>query len=148
MAWWVWVLAGLVLLAVELLTPGGFVVIFFGAAALTVGALSALGMPEVGWLQATLFAVLSVGSLVLFRQRLLDRVARHAVERPVDSLVGAEAIALDTVPAGAVGRGELRGTSWTIRNAGSAALAPGQRCRVDRVDGLTLWVSAVPEGRV
>jgi membrane protein implicated in regulation of membrane protease activity len=38
-----------------------------------------------------------------------------------------------------VGKVELRGSSWSARSA-RAALARGQRCRVERVDGLTLWV--------
>ena len=29
MIWWLWVLLGILLLAIELLTPGGFYVIFF-----------------------------------------------------------------------------------------------------------------------
>ena len=32
MIWWLWVLLGILLLAIELLTPGGFYVIFFGIA--------------------------------------------------------------------------------------------------------------------
>jgi hypothetical protein len=38
MAWWLWALVGLVLVGVEVVTPGGFFVIFFGVAALVVAA--------------------------------------------------------------------------------------------------------------
>jgi membrane protein implicated in regulation of membrane protease activity len=41
-----------------------------------------------------------------------------------------------------VGTAELRGTSWTARNIGPAPLANGQRCKVQRVDGLMLYVKA------
>jgi membrane protein implicated in regulation of membrane protease activity len=60
----------------------------------------------------------------------------------VDSLVGEEAIILDDLDPGAVGKGELRGTTWTVRTAGDRTLRRGERARVARVDGLTLWLDA------
>jgi membrane protein implicated in regulation of membrane protease activity len=39
---------------------------------------------------------------------------------------------------------ELRGTSWSARNASDAAIGAGMRCRVARVEGLMLYVR--PEG--
>ena len=48
MAWWIWVLGGLVLLLAEVLTPGGFFVVFFGAGAILVGALKAAGLERAG----------------------------------------------------------------------------------------------------
>ena len=61
----------------------------------------------------------------------------------VESLVGEIALTLDPIPPGAIGRAELRGTVWSARNAHAAELTKGQRCRVQRVDGLTLFL--VPE---
>ena len=37
MIWWYWMLVGLVLLGAEMVTPGGFYILFFGLAALVVG---------------------------------------------------------------------------------------------------------------
>jgi membrane protein implicated in regulation of membrane protease activity len=71
MAWWVWLLVGLGLLGFEMLTPGGFFILFFGLGALVVGTLAGLGLTEPVWLQWLLFSLLSVGSLLLFRRRLL-----------------------------------------------------------------------------
>ena len=47
MTWWMWVALGLVLGAIELATPGGFFVIFFGVGAVIVGLaeLAGLGLP-------------------------------------------------------------------------------------------------------
>jgi hypothetical protein len=36
----------------------------------------------------------------------------------------------------------MRGASWTARTSGSIALARGQRCLVERVEGLTIWLKA------
>jgi membrane protein implicated in regulation of membrane protease activity len=49
---------------------------------------------------------------------------------------------LEDIPAGGIGRAELRGTTWTARGADGIPLSRGTRCRVDRVDGLTLWLRA------
>jgi len=48
----------------------------------------------------------------------------------------------EAVAPGGVGKAEMRGTPWTARTNGGAALSPGQRCRVERVEGLTLWLRA------
>jgi membrane protein implicated in regulation of membrane protease activity len=65
------------------------------------------------------------------------------VKRPeVDTLVGETAVVLEPVPEGGVGKAELRGTSWSARSVEGTALAAGKRCRVQRVDGLTLWIQA------
>ena len=58
---------------------------------------------------------------------------------PIDTLVGEIGIGRSkTLPPGAVGRVELRGTVWSARNAAAVRRSPrGARCRVVRVDGLT-----------
>lgn len=142
MSWWLWVLAGLALLGAELLTPGGFFVFFFGCAALVAGVLVALGVGGPVWLQWLLFAALSIASLLLFRRPLLEWVKQRQPTGVVDSLEGDTAILLEDLPPGAVGKAELRGTSWSVQNADTQVLTRGLRCRVVRVEGLTLWVRA------
>jgi inner membrane protein len=141
MDWWIWLIVGLALLGAELLTPGGFFVFFFGLAALAVGGLSSLGLGGQLWAQGLLFSVLSVGSIALFRHRLVRWLGAHP-DRPVDSLVGAVGTMQESLAPDGVGKVELRGTAWTARNVGSRFLQPGERCRVTRVDGLTLMVRA------
>ncbi len=143
MAWWIWVLAGLGLILVEVATPGGFFAVFFGAGALLVGAAKALGWSGPAWLDWLVFTVLSVSLLVVFR-RDLRRLALSSGP-PVDRLEGESAVVLEPVVPGGVGRAETRGTSWTARTLGETTLAPGQRCLIERVEGLTLWLQA-PEG--
>ena len=46
--------------------------------------------------------------------------------------------------AGANGRVELRGTTWSARNTGTTLLARGHRCVVVRTERLTLLVK--PDG--
>jgi hypothetical protein len=60
----------------------------------------------------------------------------------VDSMVGEVAIVLEALPAGATGKAELRGTTWSTKNVGTTAFHKGQRGKVTKVDGLTLWITA------
>jgi membrane protein implicated in regulation of membrane protease activity len=142
MAWWLWLLAGLALLGVEVLTPGGFYVLFFGVGALVVGLLVGLQAGGPPWVQWLVFSVVSVASLVLFRGRLLARFQTDERAAPMDTLEGELALPMDDLAPGAVGKAELRGTSWTAQNADDQPLAKGQRCRVVRVEGLTLFIRA------
>jgi inner membrane protein len=140
MTWWGWVLLGLGLLGIEVLTPGGFFVLFFGMAALVVGALAGIGLHGPAWLQWLLFSVLAAGSLVLFRRRLVERLRASGDAAVTGGLVGDVAILLDDLPPGTVGKAELRGTAWSVRHDGAEPLPRGRRCIVERVEGLMLHV--------
>jgi membrane protein implicated in regulation of membrane protease activity len=139
LSWWLWLLLGFVLFALELLTPGGFFVFFFGVGALVVALLTALDLAGPPWLQWLLFAGISAGALFLFRRPLQTRL-RKPLGRDVDSIVGQTAISMDPIGVRQIGRAELRGTVWNACNAGEAAIAAGQRCSVERVDGLMLYI--------
>lgn len=143
MVWWNWLLLGLGLLAAEMATPGGFYILFFGLAALIVGALAGLDLLNTAWLQWVLFSILSIISLFLFRNSLLVWMkAREPIGEDVDSMVGEMAVLTEELLPGNLGKVELRGTTWNARNTGQTVLTKGHRARVERVDGLTLWISS------
>ena len=143
MVWWYWMVLGLVLLGVEMTTPGGFYILFFGLSALLVGALAGLDLISMDWLQWLLFSVIAIGSLLVFRGPLLARINDGTKPHvDVDSIIGEVATTLEALPAGATGKAELRGTAWTTKNVGSTDFRKGQRGRVTKVDGLTLWITA------
>jgi membrane protein implicated in regulation of membrane protease activity len=141
MLWWYWMLLGLGLLVAEMLVPGGLFALFFGLAALLIGVLVGVGVKAPNWLQWLLFSILSIVSLLLFRGSVLARLKIGQQTTPrLDTLVGEIVTLRDDLPPGAIGKAELRGTVWTVQNGAVAALGRGQRCRVQRVDGLTLWI--------
>jgi inner membrane protein len=142
MAWWMWLVVGIVLLGLELLTPGTLFLVFFGAGAIVVGLLSAVGLAGPLWAQVILFAVVSLVALVSLRRFLLARLRRGDPGAKVDRLTGEMALALEDIAVDAVGKVELRGTPWSARNVGAGTLAKDQRASVVRVEGLTLWVCA------
>lgn len=142
--WWHWLVLGLLLVVAELATPGGFYIVFFGLAAVLVGVLAGAGVSGPLWVQVALFGVISLLGLVFFRARLLKLMQLDPQAPAVDTLVGEIGTAAETLSPGAIGKVELRGSSWSARNTSEATLLTGARCQVIRVDGLTLFVA--PEG--
>ena len=143
MAWWIWIAAGLGLLLMELLTPGGLFFLFFGAGAIVVGLLAGFGLDAM-WLQLLLFSGSSILSLLLFRRPLLERIrAKERTGHAVDSIAGEVVTLTEDLAPSAIGKVELRGTVWNVQSAATRPMQKGQRARVQRVDGLKLIV--VPE---
>jgi membrane protein implicated in regulation of membrane protease activity len=139
-AWWHWMLLGLVLLLGEVLTPGGFYLIFFGAAAIATAVLKLAGLDSLA-LEGMVFAAGAIVSLVLFRRRLLARFRKELnPQHRVDDIAAEEAVALQDIAARATGRVELRGTAWNAVNVGGETIPQAARCRIEKVDGLTLRV--------
>lgn len=142
MPWWLWILVGAVLLAAEMAMPGGFFALFFGVAAILVGLLVRLHLVHSAWVEWLLFSLLSIASLLLVRDWVVAHLGGNEGPGGVDdSMIGEAAILTEDLDPGGVGRAELRGTTWTVRASGSGSLRRGDRCRVERVEGLTLWVT-------
>ena len=144
MAWWHWIVVGLILIALEMAASGGFYVIFFGIAAIAIGALNVLGLAGPLWFQFLLFSTISIGSLLLFRRPFMRWMQLDRPGSDVDSMIGETAIPLEDIEPGAVGRAELRGTVWSARNRATVPLRKGQRCRVVAVERLMIFLE--PEG--
>jgi membrane protein implicated in regulation of membrane protease activity len=142
LTWWMWLIAGVILLAIEILTPGGFFIIFFGCGAVVVGLLLLAGLPMSTAVQGLVFLALSVVSLKLFRKPVLERFQASMPSGKVDSMEGETAVALEDIPSGGYGKAELRGSAWNAHNTSDQSIARQQRVRVVKVDGLTLQVRA------
>jgi len=142
LTWWMWLIAGVVLLAIELLTPGGFFILFFGCGALVVGLLMLAGIEMSTAVQGLVFLAFSLVSLKLFRKPILERFQKSMPKGKVDSMEGETAVAMEDIPSHGIGKAELRGSSWNARNTGDEPIARQQRVRVIKVDGLTLEVRA------
>jgi inner membrane protein len=140
MAWWMWMVLGFVLLIAEMVTPGLFL-LFFGFAGVAVGLLELLGVSGPPWTQWLLFSVIAIVSMLLFRKPLLARIKQRSGE-DVDRLEAEIAVAMEDLATQQVGRVELRGSPWSAQNVGSTGILRGQRCRVERVEGLMLRVRA------
>ena len=135
---WSGVVAGLVLLALELVAPGG-VLIWLGAAALVTGGVALL--VNVYWpLQFVVFGVLALAAIWLW---LRPRKPEEPTDRPflnrrTERFIGHEAV-LDEPIRDGEGRVAIGDTTWRVTGPD---LAAGARVRVVDADGAVLRVEA------
>ena len=94
------------------------------------------------WGQWLLFSVLAVGSMVLFRQRLYDKL-RGGLPGFQNTAVGAIVGVKENVRQGGRTRVRLRGTQWTAVNVGPAPIAAGTDARVVEADGVDLRIEGL-----
>ena len=138
---WSWIILGLVLMGLELVAPGAFL-LWLGLAAMLTGIIDwAFGL---SWQAAALvFAALSVFAVLIGRAVTRDRAdedaSRPALNRRGQSLVG-HVFTLDSPIAGGSGRLRVDDSSWRIVGPDAPA---GATVRVVRVEGATLVVEAV-----
>ena len=137
---WAWIVAGLVLLALELVVPGGFL-LWMGISGIVTGIVVLVW--AIGWpLQWLVFGVLSLVSIALWvrwtrsRPTLTDR---PYLNRRAEHFLGQEAVLEQAIEQG-FGRVVLGDTVWRVAGAD---LPAGQRVRIVGHEGAVLKVEAV-----
>ena len=142
MPWWAWLGTGIVLVGIELVGADlAFYLVFVGAAAMVVGIVEAAGaeLPATGqWLG---FAAVAIASMVLFRERLYNRLRAPGFDNAVAGAAGRVSVD-EAVAAGGSTRVRLRGTEWDAANVGATAIAAGATARVVAVEGNVLQIVA------
>ncbi|MBL8201343.1 MAG: NfeD family protein [Chromatiales bacterium] len=143
MAWWSWMVVGMLLLGAELfIIEAEFFLVFIGAAAILTGLLG-LAVPTLPeWLQWLVFAGLSVVAMVYFRKRVY-RLLRRNVGPLADDMLSERLQLPVGLPVDGTCRVEMRGSTWTARNVGPEPIPPGATVRVVGVDGITLRVESL-----
>ncbi|MFO0040341.1 MAG: NfeD family protein [Pseudomonadota bacterium] len=137
-----WLALGLVLMAAETLVPGAFL-IWFGVAALVMGAVVWL-LPDLHGLgQALLFGGLALGAVQIYRAYFRQR--EPAGDQPLlnkrsEQYVG-RVFVLDAPIENGFGRIKIGDSLWTVRGE---PLPVGTRVEVVAVDGMDLRVRAAP----
>jgi membrane-bound serine protease (ClpP class) len=140
-------LIGLGLLVAELLLPTGGVLAALGVVGLTVGGVLALGSNDNAgaYIGAALITggVLAGASFVYISRKVIRTTRDLPPLAGTEEMVGETAVARSGIdPAGNV---FMRGTLWSARLAADASpIGPGDRVRVEAVDGLTLVVEPLP----
>ncbi|MBN1524691.1 MAG: NfeD family protein [Spirochaetales bacterium] len=139
---YLWILAGIILSGLELLTPG-FVVIFFGIGAVLTGLLSLVipGMAENFIAQAIVWIISSFSSLFIFR-RFFKRTfqGKEIADTGEDEFVGHEARVTENISQKRPGRVQFQGTSWKAITYDHSC-KPGDTVEIMKKDNLTLIVS-------
>ena len=88
MAWWIWIIGGVLLCLAEIATPGAFYLLFFGLAALVVGLLAWGDLVSITWVQILLFTIFSIIALVTFRRSIKEGLDRRETVAKIHSLEG------------------------------------------------------------
>lgn len=131
----VWIIAGLVLAALEMIVPG-FVIIWFGVAGVVTGILAIFVHNP--YIQFSIFLVLS-GVMVVFSQRIARKITRPEPERVgANRMVGATGLVIAEIKPPEFGRVKIHGEEW--RAAALRELAVGAKVQVVAVDGTHLVV--------
>ena len=142
MTWWGWLVLGALLFGAELLAiDAQFYLVFIGLSAALVGLAGLLGISMPEYVQWLVFAALSLVSMFTFRKSLYEKIRGGAVGFR-ESIAGESITVGSLLAPNAETRVKFRGSNWTARNVGSAAIEAGSRATVLRVEGLTLHVSA------
>ena len=110
-----------------------------------IGAAAALVLSLLGaalWLQ--LLAFLAVSSVLLALLRPMMRKYVKSTKTNVDSVPGTEGLVTEDIDNVAYqGQVKLGAMTWTARSTSGASIRAGTRVRVDRVEGVKVFVSPV-----
>ncbi len=145
--WIPWTVLGLILIVAEVFTPG-FVLLWFGIGALAAAFAGLVGIDSLA-IQFAIFAVVSIVLTAASRTIFVNYFSR---EKTGDSLrTGADALPgkIGTVVSssrGALNEGAVKvfGSTWTAYPAeGEEPLEAGERVRVERMEGASLYVRRV-----
>lgn len=142
MLWWGWMVLGAILLGAEMFAVDAqFYLVFLGLSAIIVGVADLLGIAMPLWVQWTVFAALSLISMVTFRKSLYEKL-RGNMPGFRESVTGDKVSISENLEPGNETRVDLRGTRWTVRNIGNSTIPGGTHARVIKTEGLVLHVSA------
>ena len=134
-----------VLLIVFLLVEANTVTLvsgWFAAGAVVAMIASFFGAPI--WLQGVLFFVVAIGLLLALRPLLRKYIKPKLVRTNVDSVIGATGkvtVCIDNDQA--VGQVKIGAMDWTARSSSGQVLEEGMLIRVDRIEGVKVFVSPV-----
>ena len=106
-----WFLIGILLFVLEMMTPGGLMMLFFGIGAVVVGVLQLI-FPLPFWAQGLVFAIVSTVTLFLFRKPCLEKFMRSSVETE-NEFIGKTAQVTHPITPDLPGKVEFNGSFWT-----------------------------------
>ena len=96
------------------------------------------------WLQCVVFLVISVVLLISLRGFLRKHITPKQIKTNVDSIVGTEGLVTATIDnLASTGQVKLGGMEWSARSTSGEVIQPGERIRVDRVEGVKVFVTPV-----
>ena len=138
----IWLILMVIFLLVEAACAIHMVSIWFAAGAL-VAAIAAMLNASL-WLQGTLFLVVSCVILALMWPFVKKFLNPRLQKTNIDSIIGTEGlVTMDIDNLTARGQVKLGGMEWTARSSSGDPIPTGTRIRVDRIEGVKVFVTPV-----
>ena len=142
---WLWIIFGLILLALEIVLPGT-ILLWFGLSAIVVGPLSFIAF---GWswqVEVVIFLVLSIVFVIIGRRWLKARIASDegdaTLNRRAERYHGRTVVLSEAISSGH-GRARIDDTVWRVRGPDCPA---GSEVQVVDSDGPVLVVEPKEDG--
>ena len=137
----IWLVIAVVALAFEVATTQ-LIAMYIAAGALAAAVVTVLGI-DVPF-QVLAFAIVTIVALATTRtalRRMLDR-SSPLLAMNVDALIGQHAVVTEQID-NVLGHGYVvvRGETWQARSSDESGIDVGQHVHVDRIDGVSLFVS-------
>ena len=140
----IWLGLMVVFLIVEAVCAIHLVSIWFAAGAL-VAAIAAM-LNASYWLQMLLFLVVSCVVLALMWPFVKKFLNPSLQKTNLDSIIGTEGLVIGDIDnLTARGQVKLNGMEWTARSSSGEPIRAGTRIRVDRIEGVKVFVTPVNE---
>lgn len=139
----IWLGLMLVFLVVEAACPIHLVSIWFAVGSLA--AMVAAALNAAMWLQILLFVVVSAGLLAGLWPLARKFLNPNVTATNVDSVIGSQGLVTDAIDnLTAHGQVKLNGMEWSARSSSGEAIPVGTKVRVDRIEGVKVFVSPCP----
>lgn len=137
----IWLVVFIVMLVIEFITVE-FVTVWFAISAIPTAIIAWL-LPELFWLQFTVFFGLGFILMLFIRSYLLKYFKRNAIATNVDSYVGKDAVVTKKISSLENGLVKFQSITWTA--VSQEDIAEGQTVRILAIDGNKFIVTKIKE---
>lgn len=134
---WFWLLLSVIFTVIEVATLG-LTTIWFALGSLVMLLLSPLPIPFL-W-QILLFLIISSVLLIFTRPIVVKKLKVGREKTNTDSLIGEKALVIKEIAEFDKGMVKVHGMEWSAQSVDGRTIAKGERCIVERIEGVTLMV--------
>ena len=141
---WIWLALMAVFLVIEGVCAIHLVSVWFAAGSLVAAVISMLHGDL--WLQILLFFLVSGSLLVLLWPLTTTMFNPQRTKTNVDSVIGTKGYVISAIDnLEARGQVKINGMEWTARSTDGTPISEGTLIRVDRIEGVKVFVTPVSE---
>lgn len=138
-SWQIWLVAAVILAAVEMVTTGFFILSFAGG---SLAAAVAAWLGVSGVFQVLIFLLVSAGLFVTTRYWVSPFEKESGIQTNAEGLVGLVGI-VESLEQSGILWVRVSGELWRATSHQAKDIRPGEQVRINKVEGVTLIVSPI-----